>query len=232
MKIISKIKIFFPIIGILFIIGSAFSAITTSNFIESAIIGDGVVIDLVESLSDDSVTYAPVVRFSDSKDKGYEFKSSVSSNPPSYQIGEYVEVLYLELNPNEARINGFFSLWGLAIILAFFGVVFSSIGFGILGFGILKNRKGKYLVEHGLKVEAKFSNVELNESLEVNGRNPYRIVAQWLDPESNKLYIYKSKNLWFDPTDYIKNEYLTVYIDKVKPKKHFLDVSFLPTVVE
>ncbi len=120
----------------------------------------------------------------------------------------------------------------MSLILAFLGVVFSSIGFGMLVFDILKNRKGNYLVENGLKVKAKFSSVEINYSLQVNGRNPYRIVAEWLDPESNNIYIYKSKNLWFDPTDYIRNEYISVYVDKVKLKKYYLDVSFLPTVVE
>ncbi|WP_297474794.1 DUF3592 domain-containing protein [uncultured Photobacterium sp.] len=229
---IKKIKILFSIIGICFLIGSVFSSIITFDFIKATVIGSGEVIGLAESRSDNSSSYAPVVYFSDSNDIGYEFTSSVSSNPPSYQVGEFVEVMYLESNPNEAKINEFFSLWGLPLILAFFGMVFSSIGFGMLVFDLLKNRKGNYLVENGLKVEAKFSSVEINYSLQVNGRNPYRIVAEWLDPESNHIYIYKSKNLWFDPTDYIRNEYISVYVDKAKPKKHYLDVSFLPTVVE
>ncbi|MCL1131908.1 DUF3592 domain-containing protein [Shewanella sairae] len=231
---IKKIQILFSIIGVCFLIGSAFSSISTFNFIKSTVIGSGEVIGLTESRTSNSssYTYAPIVYFSDSNDIGYEFTSSISSNPPSYQVGEFVEVMYLESNPNEAKINGFFSLWGLALILAFLGMVFSSIGFGMLLFDILKNRKGNYLVENGLKVEAKFSSVELNYSLQVNGRNPYRIVAEWLDPESNTIYMYKSKNLWFDPTDYIRNEYISVYVDKAKPKKHYLDISFLPTVVE
>ncbi|KJG55992.1 hypothetical protein UA38_16625 [Photobacterium kishitanii] len=229
---IKKIKIFVSIIGVCFLTGSVFSSIITFDFIKSAVTGSGEIIRLAESRSDNSVSYAPVVYFSDSNDIGYEFTSSVSSNPPSYQVGEFVEVMYLESNPNEAKINGYFSLWGLSLILAFLGVVFSSIGFGMLVFDILKNRKGNYLVENGLKVKAKFSSVEINYSLQVNGRNPYRIVAEWLDPESNNIYIYKSKNLWFDPTDYIRNEYISVYVDKVKLKKHYLDVSFLPTVVE
>ncbi|MEH6448852.1 MAG: DUF3592 domain-containing protein [Oleispira sp.] len=230
MNPMSIIKILFLMIGIALISGAAFLSKSTSSFIDASVSGTGEVIEMIELVYEGSYTYAPVVRFSSSDGTDYEFTSG-SSNPASYYAGEHVEVLYLASNPNEATINGFFSLWGDSIILATLGSIFSVIGFGLLVYRILQNKNGAYLMMHGLEVEAKFSKVELNESVEVNGRNPYRIVAEWLDPESNKLFIYKSKNLWFDPTDYIKTEYLTVYVDKNKLKKHHLDVLFLPEVV-
>ncbi|MEI6894962.1 MAG: DUF3592 domain-containing protein [Colwellia sp.] len=232
MKLISKIKIISPIIGICFIIAAALLAKSTSNFITFSASVEGEVIGLVESISNGSVTYAPVVGFFTLNESYYEFESSVSSSPPAYRVGESIGILYLTTDPNEAKINGFFSLWGGAVILALFGVVFLSIGIGIIGFSLLKKRKGKYLIEHGLKVEATISKVEINYTVQVNGRSPYRIFAKWLDPKSNKLYVYKSKNLWFDPTDYIESETITVYVDKQKPQNYFLDVSFLPSVVE
>ena len=238
MNLFSHIKTVFLIIGIALISLAVYSAKSASSLIDAYVLGTGEVIEMIEheyngsySYGKDSFTYAPVVRFTSSNGTDYKFMSNTSSNSSTYYVGEHVEVLYLASNPNEAIIYSFFSLWGDAIILAFFGSIFSVIGFALLVFIIREKRDGTYLLMDGLEVEAKFSKVELNESVEVNGRNPYRIVAEWLDPKSNKLFIYKSENLWFDPTDYIETEYLTVYVDKNKRKKHYLGVDFLPKVV-
>ena len=69
--------------------------------------------------------------------------------------------------------------------------------------------------------------MELNGSLEVNGENPYRIVAKWHDTANNRLHVFRSANLWFDPTDYVP-EWNPVYIDRNNPKRYHMETSFLP----
>ena len=85
---------------------------------------------------------------------------------------------------------------------------------------------------HGRRVQARFQAVERNTSLEVNGNHPWRIVCQWQDPTTGLLHLFKSRNLWFDPTPYVKVQELTVFVDPRKPKRHFVDVSFLPRLAE
>lgn len=81
-----------------------------------------------------------------------------------------------------------------------------------------------------MPIKAKVKSVEINRSLEVNGRNPYQIYAQWKDPTRSKLYIFKSENIWSGPTGHISADEITVLIEKDNPKKYHVDISFLPIV--
>jgi len=232
MKPLKIMTTIFAVVGAGMIIGAVFMVISTNKFLDGAIIVNGEVMDLVESYSEDSTTYAPVVAYRTETGDVFSFKSNTSSNPPSYSIGEQIEVLYSPSDPRSARINSFFSLWGGSVIVGILGSVFFLIGGGIILGSMLGGRKEKYLKEHGVPITAKFKSVELNESFEVNGRNPFKIVVEWLNSETQELFIYKSNNLWFDPSDYIKQDEITVYVDKNNPKKYFVDTSFLPKVVE
>ncbi|MEY4561951.1 MAG: hypothetical protein RLZZ618_1228 [Pseudomonadota bacterium] len=131
-----------------------------------------------------------------------------------------VGLLVLAANvPREAR-------W----ILVALGLVFALIGGGIIGYGHWNAKKEAQLREHGHLVQAEFQQVELNESLEVNGTNPFRIIAQWHDKANNRLCIFKSANLWFDPTAFVQGRTIPVDVDLAKPSRYHVDTSFLPTV--
>ena len=108
------------------------------------------------------------------------------------------------------------------------GLVFTCIGGGLIGYGWWIRKKEAYLKQHGFLVQAVFQQVELNEALEVNGSNPFRIVAQWHDARKNEVFIFRSANLWFDPSAFIKSKSIPVYIDLNKPSRYHVDVSFLP----
>jgi len=232
MKSQSKLQLVFTLIGTLMMCGSVYLAVERVDFLREAISANGKVIDLVESRSDGSSTYAPVIAFKTFGGRRFEFKSNTSSNPPSYNIGENVDVLYLPSSPQTAKINGFFSIWGAVIISGVMGSVFFFFGVGITILGIVQGRKDSQLISEGEQVKSIYKGVELNDGLQVNGESPYRIITEWFDPESNKLHVFRSENLWFDPTDYISEDEITVYIDKLKPKRYLVDTSFLPEVVE
>ena len=72
--------------------------------------------------------------------------------------------------------------------------------------------------------------VDRNTSVEINGKNPWRITSQWLDPNSNTMRIFHSENLWFDPTRFVKRKQVTVLLDPNNPKRYHMDTSFLPEV--
>jgi len=77
--------------------------------------------------NDGPVAY-PVVEFTSADGTRTTFRSSTGSNPPSYETGEQVEVLYRPGSPEDARIDGFASLWLLPLIFGGIGLVATGIG--------------------------------------------------------------------------------------------------------
>jgi hypothetical protein len=49
-----------------------------------------------------------------------------------------------------------------------------------------------------------------------------------MDPTSNKVRVFHSENLYFDPTQYVNRKQVTVLLDPENPKRYHMDVSFLP----
>ena len=113
------------------------------------------------------------------------------------------------------------------LVLTIMGVIFAGVGGGLIAFGRWSAQKEADLRQNGQLVEAEFQQVEVNTSLEVNGVNPFRIVAQWHDTANDRRHVFRSANLWFDPTDHVQ-EWIPVYIDLKNPKRYHMDTSFLP----
>ena len=236
----SFIKYIIAAVGVALLGGAYLAFSSTQDILKTAVSTQGTVIELVRSrsssssssssLSDSDYTYAPVVEFETQDGRRVEFKSSTSSNPPSYSRGEKVEVLYQETFPENAKIQGFFSLWGLSMIVGIFGLILSLIGFGIIFSSIKKSKKIKALKDSGTRVNAEVQSVGLNTSLKVNGRHPFQIIAQWQNPTTTKIHIFKSDNIWFDPEEYVKGNMVDVLIEPDNPKVYHVDTSFLPEV--
>lgn len=119
---------------------------------------------------------------------------------------------------------------GGVFVLQILGLVFTAIGGGIIGYGWWSAKKEALLRRHGHLIHADLQQVEVNEALEVNGANPFRIVAQWHDVKQNELFIFKSANLWIDPTNFVQGRKIPVYVDLSKPSRYHVDTSFLPKV--
>ena len=119
---------------------------------------------------------------------------------------------------------------GGALVLSILGLVFTAIGGGIIIYGWWSARKEAFLRKNGHLIQAELQQVEVNEALEVNGVNPFRIVAQWHDIKSNELFVFRSANLWFDPSAFVQCRTIPVYIDLSKPSRYHVDTSFLPKV--
>jgi len=137
----------FLIVGIIMLLVSAVAYVHEVSFAKSALITNGTVIDVVDTLDDNGVpltnaatnnmgadsSYHPVVQF-EVGGKKYVFTSNTGSNPPSYSQGDAVQVVYNPENPADARIHSWFSQWGFVVIALLIGVVFSLIGCFMLRF--------------------------------------------------------------------------------------------------
>jgi len=115
-----------------------------------------------------------------------------------------------------------------ALALTFLGIAFAGTGGGTIGYGWWRGNVEAWLRQNGRVVEADFERVEINSTLYVNGRCPYRVVTQWLNRTTNDLYVFRSENLWFDPSNFVQNRKIRVYIDPGNPSRYYVDLSFLP----
>ena len=78
-------------------------------------------------------SYAPLIEFSDKSGKKYEVKG-IASSPPKYKIGQHIDILYLESNPQKAIINSFMEKWFVVLMLSGFGFILLFCGLMIVLF--------------------------------------------------------------------------------------------------
>ncbi|NVM87774.1 hypothetical protein FHT32_001413 [Variovorax sp. SG517] len=107
----------------------------TASFIASASRTQGEVMRLLyveSSKRNESGTWKPLVRFKAPSGEIIEFAPSSSSSPPAYEVGETVDVFFDPNDPQDAMLDGFFSLWGGAAITGGLGLVFLLVTAGLL----------------------------------------------------------------------------------------------------
>ncbi len=120
--------------------GSGYSFLHTRTAIARAISADGAVVDLISSIdSDGDTVYYPRVRFRTQAGGMQEFTGSVGSRPAAFDVGEGVRVLYDPERPGDARIDTFFQLWFLPLLLGGMGIIFAGIG----GAGVAAGGSGR-----------------------------------------------------------------------------------------
>jgi Protein of unknown function (DUF3592) len=129
----------FLAVGLALLVGGGYSFVHTQTAIATAASADGAVIELIDSRdSDGDTVYYPRVRFRTRAGNVVEFTGSVGSKPAAFGVGEAVKVLYDPERPGDARIDAFFQLWFLPIVLGGMGIIFAGIG----GAGIAARRTG------------------------------------------------------------------------------------------
>jgi len=207
-------------VGIALLAAGIVALHSTREFREGALSAPGTVVDF------DSAK--PVVEFVDQDGATHRIVGSVSSNPPAFDLGERVTVRYRPGEPAQARIDSFLESGFLPILLGGMGTVFSSIGAGFLIWEVRKRRQGAWLQQFGLRVQAKYTGVRLDTSVRVNGRNPWRLTAQWQNPATGLVHSFESEVLLFDPSDYVRRDTVEVWVDTNDPSRHHLDTTFLP----
>jgi hypothetical protein len=132
------IGIVFPLVGgLLFAIG-LFLFIRTRIFINKAQEVKGTVIQMVYSHSSEGGGgYSPVYQFRTITGQTIVVTDSLSSNPPMFQVGQTIDVLYDPENPQKARIKKFMSLYFTSILLCGMGLIFGGVGIVLLIFNLL-----------------------------------------------------------------------------------------------
>ncbi|MCP1315815.1 MULTISPECIES: DUF3592 domain-containing protein [unclassified Halomonas] len=232
MWVIKLMRIVFILVGAALLVLAVSLFQQSRAFHAKADSTEGRVVELVESRSQDSTTYRPVVTFTTDDGTRVQFTSREGSNPPRYAPGERVEVLFDPDNPRNARLDGLFDTIGAWMIVGGIGAVFLAGAVGSLLFSRFTASQNARLREQGLRLETTYQGVERNTGLSVNGRHPYRVTSQWLNPESLEVHVFKSENLWYDPSSYLETDTIPVFIEQGNPRKYHMDLSFLPRLAK
>ena len=109
-----------------------FFLVRTRSFLGIAQKAQGTVIRMVYSPdSDGGGGYSPVYTFRTMSGQVIEVTDRLSTNPPQFKEGQIIDVLYDPDNPNSARINKWFNLYFVPMLLGFLGLVFGGIGVAV-----------------------------------------------------------------------------------------------------
>ncbi|KMQ51419.1 hypothetical protein CHISP_1666 [Chitinispirillum alkaliphilum] len=231
MKKVHLVLALFFLIGVGLLIGAGFTLKKSLELLNRGIETTGTVIQYRQSVDEDGrYSYYPIVSFVTSDGDTIIHSSSVGSSQRPHVIGGAVPVRYHANNPQNAIIDSFSGLWAgpLALGISGFLTMFPWPVYAV----VLKKKKEKreWLKLYGERLNAKIQRVGLDTSTRFNEQHPFRIYAQWNDPHSGKVQIFKSESIWFNPGDYIKGENIEVLVDKNNPRKYWVDISFLPKI--
>lgn len=217
-------------IGLLLLLGTGALILQKRAFIGSSVVVTGEVIDVVRTSSSDddggrTTMLQPVVRFKDSRGVSHEFVEPLRTSWPRFTTGEEVKVRYIQSRPASASIDDSVGQWVPAWILGFVGTVFSFLGGSLAAIPLLMDRKRQQLKENGTAFWADFVEVRYDPTINVNGRNPYRVAAQGLNPLTGKIEAFSSDPIWVDLTQQLKGHQVKVLIDPKNPSRHWIDLD-------
>ena len=217
---------------VLFIAGTALIGIgiyllkDKIQFFTHSIKTEGIVIAVESSGNISTRYYHPVISFQAVDGHTYTFAPDTSTSAAlDFNKGDKVTIRYLKENPQSAKLDSSIELWGLPLALLVAGIVVVLSGGGMAYTYINKVKLRKELPRNGKRLKL----VGRVTSKSSNNRTEFVVQSDWLNPADSKMYTFTSDKIAFDPTSYIADRLIDVYIAPTNPKKkHYMDISFLP----
>ena len=120
--------------GIVMAVGGVWYAVEAAEFLDATVRTDGTVIALQRERSVKGFDLDhPVVRFvAPETGETVEFKSRLGIRPSPFAVADRVEVAYDPGDPSRARINSFWTIWFLPMLLGAFGLACFAAGYHTL----------------------------------------------------------------------------------------------------
>ena len=124
------LSIMFAGLGIIMLAIGAFLLIREKAFLSNDLSATATVTSLASGLdSSGNPVKCPVVNFTAANGQAvYYDASDFCANPPRYQIGQTIQVLYDPQNPNNVQFSGFVGEFGEGILFTFLGLLFFLFG--------------------------------------------------------------------------------------------------------
>lgn len=124
------VAVVFAAIGLICVVAAAWTWAAEFSFGRKAVRAEGRVVDL-QARGKRRPIFAPVVEFR-IDGRVVRFISPSGSRPPSYEVGERVDVLHLPDRPEEAVIDSFVERYLLPLGVLFAGLIFGGLGAGMI----------------------------------------------------------------------------------------------------
>lgn len=153
---------------------------------------------------------------------GEKYEQKLNEYSSSMYIGQNMEIFYDPENPNKIMRDSyvleivFISVGGLLVIV---GVIFSTVY-------IKGKSRIKRLKSEGEVLNGSITNIYPNDNIIVNGRHPFKLECQVIEPFSGETYLYSSGNINQDVT-HLMGETVTVYVDKNDKSNYYVDTDEL-----
>jgi hypothetical protein len=193
----------------------------------------GKVVDIRTSRSSKGgVTYSPVIEFVSRDGQTHRFTSGYSSSWRP-EIGKSEPVIYDPARPEDAIEKSAFQMYVFPGIFAAVGLLVLFLGLALPPLISSRHRmKEQRLRSMGRQVQARITGAA-KTGFEVNHQPYYAVTAQWLDPTTNTVHIFKSFGMPYDPSQALQGKQeVTVYVNPSNPKDYWMDTTFLPTVAQ
>jgi hypothetical protein len=112
-------------IGVILLSIAGIVYVREQRFLSTAEQVTGSVVDLDRSGgSDGSSAFCPVIEFNTKAGEPVRYYGNVCSNPPSYELGEQVDVVYDPQEISHVQMTGFWSQYTGVFVLGIIGLVF------------------------------------------------------------------------------------------------------------
>jgi hypothetical protein len=131
-------------LGLILLAVAAFSYMREVSFLKATENATGTVVDLYYSSSTNGGgSFCPVIDFNTKAGEPVRYYGNVCSQPPAYDIGDKIDVVYDPADIKHVAIDAFWSEYLGAIIFAGIGLPFFLLGVWISLAAITKNREGR-----------------------------------------------------------------------------------------
>lgn len=185
----------------------------------------GTVIRNIRSSDSDGVSYRPVVEFRDATGMRREFASSMSTSWVAYNEGDAVDVLYDPTSPDRASIDSSMERFILPGMFAGMGSLFVFIGGGVIAWRVRRIQTVARLFHEGERILAEVTGCPLDTSIKMNGRSPFRVLAQARHPATGMLASFRSDPIWLDLSSELEGRSVPVLIDPTDPDAYYVDLT-------
>ncbi len=111
------------------------------------------------------------------------------------------------------------------------GAVFLLLGVVFLALMFRRNAIQKAILAEGHHVMATVTGIMPNYNIRVNGRSPYVAECSYTDPDTGVVHLFRSRNIYFDPTSILMDAQVAVYLRPHDYRHYYVDVdAVLPEI--
>ena len=211
----------------------AFSAITdTVHRHEKAVRVQGTVLGLVTRCEAKSAKWKTScwphlsVRYTDADGHVRQFVGTGGSTDPKEVPGDFVTVTYVPGDTRHAEVEAPVMEWVPSAAFSLLASVFGTASLVLLAKNIVLWRDRRWLVAHGMRVEAGDISLIRIPGLHATSYKQFVVIAQWRDPRDAARVEFRSDPLDYDPTVAVRSRpTIGVWIDPDRPSRYWMEIS-------